>query len=142
MRPFPHLTPPLAAAIVSCLAVLVACGGGGENQLAAETQTPNGTPFELGTAVTIRGQEVQIPAGATMTNQKPECQQEATALTSSCVNDLKMIARGNSYILFDPTIPRVIARLIEPEDDKDFRPLLGLISGTTGRESASPAPGS
>ncbi len=140
MRSLPCPTLLLIAASL-CLALAVACGGG-DGREADGTQAAGGTPYALGPSFTIRGQEVQLPAGATMVNQKPECQQEAAALTPQCANDLKMIARGNSYILFDPTVPRVVARRIEPEDDKDFRPLLGLISGTTSKESASPAPSS
>jgi hypothetical protein len=121
-----------------------ACGGddssdGGSLGNATEGSSP--TPFLLGSTLTIRGQQVALPPGVTYANLSPECQEEAAASTPGCLSDSKLLLRGKSYIAFDPSIPRVIARRIEPEDESDLRPLLGLISGTTSDESSSaPAP--
>lgn len=138
---------PRSFLVLPCAAVLGlvgagGCGGGDEaHDIATEGPTP--TPFSLGTSLNFRGQEVALPAGVAYINQKPQCQQESTAWTGECLNDLKMLVRGDSYILFDTDPVRVIARRIEPEDETDFRPLLGLISGNPGGVSngeGSPAP--
>lgn len=124
----------LGLLVLLCLAAAVACGD--DDGDASDGSTP--TPFPLGSTLTIRGEEVTLPPGVAYMNQTPSCQTEANAFSPNCVNDIKMLLRGNSYILFDPSAPRVVARRIEPEDESDFRPLLGLISGTTGGESPSP----
>jgi hypothetical protein len=92
----------------------------------------------LGSTLTIRGQQVTLPPGVTYANLSPECQGEAAASIPECLGDSKLLMRGKSYIAFEPSTPRVIARRIEPEDESDFRPLLGLIAGTTSGESSSP----
>ena len=112
-----------------CLAAAAACGDGGDS-----TEGPTPTPFSLGSKVTIRGQQVALPEGVIYIKQAPECQEEANASSADCLSDFKMLLRGNSYIIFEPSQPRVVARRIEPEDESDFRPLLGLIAGTTGGE--------
>ena len=130
---FPIILPTFILGIV-CL-VAVACGGGDGNNTSTDGPTP--TPFSLGSTLSIRGQQVKLADGIAYFNQTIDCQDAVDAGSPKCVNDLKMLERGQSYILFDPTQPKVIARRIEPEDEADFRPLLGLISGTT---SASGAP--
>ncbi len=122
---------PLVAATLALAAAASACGGDDETG-PTPTEGPTPTPFSLGATLIIRGQEVTLPEGVAYINQTPDCQQEANASSAQCANDLKMLVRGNSYILFDPAQPRVIARRIEPEDEDDFRPLLGLIAGTSG----------
>lgn len=116
-----------------CLAAAAACG---DDDDASQGTTP--TPFSLGSNLTIRGQQVTLPQGVAYFNQELACQDEANAASADCLNDLKVLMRGDSYIIFEPATPRVVARRIEPEDESDFRPLLGLISGTTGGESPSP----
>jgi hypothetical protein len=130
--------------IASGALLLFLAGGacsGDDGSVVNTTEGPSPTPFSLGSTLTIRDQEVTLPSGVTYANMSPECQHESTALTSDCVNDSKVLIRGKSYILFEPSTPRVIARRIEPEDESDFRPLLGLIAGTTGGESPlTPSP--
>ena len=72
-------------------------------------------------------------------NETPDCQTEANASSPQCAADYKMLVRGDSYIIFDPSVPRVISRRIEKADEGDFRPLLGLIAGTTEGGGSSPA---
>jgi len=133
-------TPPFTGAALAGLGLLLflAAACGGDDGDAGSGISP--TPFTLGSTLTIRGQEVTLPQGVQYINQKQQCQQPDTAFTQECLEDLKILSRGNSYIIFDPTQPRVIARRIEPEDEADFRPLLGLISGTTAGGASSPAP--
>ena len=135
----PHLAWALPALLLMITAS--ACGGGDNDGVeVTPTDAPTPTPFSLGTSVTIGGQEVPLPAGVVYMNQSAECQQEETALSDACLNDLKMLVRGNSYILFDPAAARVIARRIEPEDESDFRPLLAIIAGNTGSVTPSESP--
>lgn len=125
----------LMALALFSLAAAAACG---DDDDAGETAGPTPTPFSLGSTLTVRGQQLTLPQGVAYINQTPDCQQEANASSADCLNDLKMLVRGDSYILFDAAQPRVVARRIEPEDESDFRPLLGIISGTTGGESPAP----
>lgn len=129
----------LMASSAVFLAALVASACGDDDETAATPTAagPTATPYSLGTTLVIRGQEVALPEGVAYTNQSPECQQEVTASSPDCADDLKLLTRGNSYILFDAGGERVIARRIEPDDEADFRPLLGLISGTTGADSSN-----
>lgn len=129
---------PIAALVGLGLTMLVATACGGDNDDTGAGASS--TPFTLGSTLTIRGREVTLPQGVEYINQKQQCQREDTAFTQECLADLKMIMRGNSYIIFDPSSPRVIARRIEPEDEADFRPLLGLISGTSPGDTSSPTP--
>lgn len=133
---------PFALVLVAVSLVLVAaasaCGGDSEIE-ATPTEGPTPTPFSLGATLSIRGQEVTLPDGVAYINQTPDCQQEANASSPECASDLKMLVRGDSYILFDLAQPRVIARRIEPEDEGDFRPLLGLIAGASGSGTSSEA---
>lgn len=117
----------------------LACGGGDNGAEVTPTEAPTPTPFSLGTFLTIRGREVPLSEGIAYVNNKAECQQEANASSDECLNDLKMLVRGNSYILFDALVPRVIARRIEPEDESDFRPLLGIIAGATDGNAPDPS---
>lgn len=122
------------------LAAAAACGGDDDAPEVTPTDAPTPTPFSLGNSLTIRGQDVPIPEGVSYVNEKEECRQEASAQTDECKNGLKMLTRGDSYILFDPAIPRVISRRIEPEDEADFRPLLQLITGTATGDSPGASP--
>lgn len=122
------------------LAAAAACGGGDDAPEVTPTDAFTPTPFSLGNSLTVRGQEMPIPEGVSYFNDKEECRQEASAQTDECRNGLKMLTRGDSYILFDPATPRVISRRIEPEDEADFRPLLQLITGTATGDSPGASP--
>ena len=116
-------------------------GGSGDASAGSAADGPSPTPFSLGSTLTIRGQQVTLPPGVTFANLSSECQVEAAAARPECLRDFKVLTRGRSYIVFEPSTPRVIARRIEPEDESDFRPLLGLIAGTTsGESSTGPTP--
>ena len=131
---------PLVVISLVLTASASACGGDGKSG-PTPSDGPDTTPFSLGTTLTIRGQEVTLPEGIAYINQTLDCQREANASSAECVNDIKMLFRGDSYILFDPAQPRVIARRIELEDEGDFRPLLGLIAGTSGGTPIEESPG-
>ncbi len=134
-----------AALVPLLLMSAAACGGGDDaaDVTATETPflTPTPTPFSLGNSLTIRGQLVTLPEGVAYINQTPDCQVEANASSDQCLKDLKMLVRGNSYILFDAATPRMIARLIEPEDEASLRPLLDIISDTAVGASPTSSPG-
>ncbi|HET8943778.1 MAG TPA: hypothetical protein VFO59_03275 [Dehalococcoidia bacterium] len=106
------------------------------------TEAPTATPFALGSSVTIRGEEFALPEGVSYINQTADCQLEANASSDTCINDFKMLVRGNSYILFDARVPQVIARLIEPQDESYLRPLLDAIEGAVDSASPDQSPGS
>lgn len=125
----------------SLLIAASACGGDDPGPETSPTDASSPTPFSLGKSISIRGKDFELPAGVAYTNQTADCQLEANASSDECQNDLKMLVRGETYIIFDPKVPRVIARLIQPADEGDFRPLLNAIAGTV---DASPdqSPGS
>ncbi len=95
-RPAGILPAYLAAALLTVLAVLSACGDDDAGSSSDETPGPSPTPFVLGPTLTIRGQQVTLPDGVAYYNQKVDCQQEATANTGACVDDFKMLIRGES----------------------------------------------
>lgn len=126
----------------SLLIAASACGGDDGGPEPSPTDASSPTPFSLGKTISIRGRDFELPAGIAYTNQTADCQLEANASSDNCLNDLKMLVRGDSYIIFDSVVPRVIARRIEPADESDFRPLLNAIAGTEDAASPDQSPGS
>jgi hypothetical protein len=132
-----------SVALIAWLLALAtsACGDGDEP--ATASPVPTASFYSLGTTLTIRGQEIVLPSGILYSNEAIDCQKQETALSTKCASGLKLLSRGNSYLLFDPNGPRVVARRIEQEDEADFRPLLGIIAGTSDAwitPTPSPAP--
>jgi hypothetical protein len=122
-----------AAAVASALlvAVLQGCDDDGPGRVETEDRPAVAarTPRHLGDTLTIRGREVTLPTEATFANHKEECWTEELEATQPCIDGLKQISRGESYILYDPTGPRLVAHYIAPEDEEEFRPLADLIAG-------------
>lgn len=131
-----------AALVFSLVITASACGGDDASPKVTPTEAPTATPYSLGSSVTIRGEEFALPEGVSYINQTADCQLEANASSDTCINDFKMLVRGNSYILFDPEGPQVIARLIEPQDESYLRPLLDAIAGIADGASPDQSPGS
>ncbi|HET9476929.1 MAG TPA: hypothetical protein VFP63_05535 [Dehalococcoidia bacterium] len=138
-RLLPGLT--WTALAFSLVMAAAACGGDDDAPETTPTDVPTATPFSLGTTLSIHGQDITLPEGVAFINQTADCQAEGNASSPTCLNDLKMLVRGSSYILFDATIPRVISRRIEPEDESDFRQLLDAITGTADSASPDQSPG-
>ena len=132
----------VATLAVSLLIAVSACDGDDGGPEPSPTDASSSTPFSLGKSVSIRGRDLELPAGVAYINQTADCQLEANASSDECLNDLKMLVRGETYIIFDPRVPRVIARLIQSADEGDFRPLLNAIAGTEDAASPDQSPGS
>src|SRR2546427_2843257 len=124
-----------------CVTTVAACSGGSSSG----TSTPagqlgaNASPAALPNTLTIRGQKVDFPPQTVIINQTTECQSAETAQTAACADDLKLITLGDSYILYDPKVPRVDSKKIDPAQTAVLQPVLDLIQGRASSNSPSPS---
>ncbi len=120
--------------------VFAGCGGGSTEQTPAAT-APTPTPFTLGPTLSLGGKQITLPPGVSAIDQTPSCQTPESAGSPACINDLKIILKGYSYVIYDPVASQIVARAIRPEDAAEFAPIIAILTGQSvdAAPSGSPA---